>query len=273
MTNGDCHTWLLQDLTVLLLLPTMQQLEVCYLHKKGIWNVALKQGQPSEHTLEPEDTLWSSSAAGTQQSASKHPSYTLRSSLSPQGHAVAKAQHMAVLQKGSERMYLFVETLQVRAPQSFPPISAPSPLGRTIWAVHEEWRSPRIGNAAHLGRGRKGPVLEAGRGACHCPSTSNTAPQTQTLTGCSRTDVVVTALWSTAGSSPPVQLCLPLRALELCPPVHPPHQNLPLEVGFSWNQLIQLHWNKAAVSRASLPAIPALPNRHLCELEGSWLQV
>lgn len=60
MTNGDCHTWLLQDLTVLLLLPIMQQLEVCYLHKKGIWNVALEQGQPSQHTLEPEDTLWSS---------------------------------------------------------------------------------------------------------------------------------------------------------------------------------------------------------------------
>lgn len=36
---------------------------------------------------------------------------------------------------------------------------------------------PALEMLLYLGEG-KGPVLEAGRGAVHCPSTSNTAPQT-----------------------------------------------------------------------------------------------
>lgn len=59
MTNGDCHAWLLQDFPVLLLLPMIQQSEVCHLHKNGIWNaagVALGQGPPLQHTLEPKDS-------------------------------------------------------------------------------------------------------------------------------------------------------------------------------------------------------------------------
>lgn len=68
MTNGDCHTWLLQDLTVLLLLPLIPHLERCYLQKNGIWSaagVALEQGQPFQHSLEPKDSPLEQQQAST----------------------------------------------------------------------------------------------------------------------------------------------------------------------------------------------------------------
>lgn len=82
------------------------------------------------------------------------------------------------------------------------PISAPSPFGRTIWAVQEEWGSPQPWKCCSPWEMGEGPVLEAGTGAGHCPSTSSTAPWTQTVTGCCRTDVALTALWRLSTSCP-----------------------------------------------------------------------
>lgn len=47
--------------------------------------------------------------------------------------------------------------------------------------------APRIAAPLPLGRQGKGPVLEAGGGAGHYPSTSDAAPQTRAFTGSSRT--------------------------------------------------------------------------------------
>lgn len=151
----------------------------------------------------------------------EHPSHQLQPP-SPQGHSAAKAQPWLWHSTDPKGCVCWLRPYKSELHRASP-ISAPSPFRRTIWPVQEEWGAPSTGNAAPPGKW--GRVLcwklaeELGMAQ---------APWTQTVTGCSRTDVALTALW---GLSTPGQLCLPLRALQLSP-AHPPHQNLPLRLDF-----------------------------------------